>query len=100
MSVPAHLLAVDVKPEDFEWTPVPARPIPDPTPVLAKPAEPPPTTPALPKMKISASPISYDELRANIFEYHDALVRVPNWQVLLEAQNLAKKQARIAARRE
>jgi hypothetical protein len=51
-------------------------------------------------MKISATPISAEQLLENLQNYYTAMEKIPNWQVLLEAENLVRKQARIAARRE
>ena len=104
MSVPQHLMAVSIKPKDYIWERIAETPAPTQTPTIqpapSVPEPAPPVTPSLPKMVISPVPISYEELRANIMEYHDKLLRVPNWQALLEAENRVRKEARKLARRE
>jgi hypothetical protein len=83
VSVPKNLSAFIGKGEDYEWTPVPAKP----------------AATVLPTMKISSEPISYEELAANLRRYADELVKVPDWQTLLEEKNQAAKLAKRDARR-
>jgi len=105
MNVPAHLSAFVGKGEDYEWTriePLPAKP----APTIAPATEPelhtvptPPVTPSLPRMVISSKPISYEELAGNLRRYADELVKVPDWQTLLEEKNQAVKLAKREAKR-
>jgi len=103
-----NLGSLNMKFSDYEWTPVAEAPLE----TLAKPARrsvpgPTPTvgplplaTPKLPTMKIVPGPISAEELVKNLNAYWDAVTKIPDWQTLLDAENLAKKKARKAARRE
>ncbi len=97
---PAKLLpnfgSVNVKFADYIWYPVAEAPVE--TPVVPAPALLP--TSALPKFKPSPTPISGDELLKNLENHYAEMQKIPNCQVLLEAENLARKQARIAERRQ
>jgi hypothetical protein len=97
MSVP--LLAVDVKHSDYEWT----APMPEPEKlqIVQPPTQPvlEPTTPSLPRMRIVPGPISYEDLAANVREYDEALMKLPNWQELLAAKSREIQEARREARR-
>ena len=98
-------MAVSIKPEDYIWERITETPKPTPTPTIqpAPPVpEPAPTpaTPSLPKFIPSRTPVSADELLKNLENYYSEVRKIPNWEVLLEAENLAKKEARRLARRE
>ncbi len=99
-----NLGSLNVKFSDFEWSPVAE--IPEPTQTPAKPTPPPvvvppaPATPALPRMKISATPIGADELVKNLNSYYSELEKIPGWQTLLAEESRKIKKASIAARRE
>jgi hypothetical protein len=100
MSIPKNLYAFDGRIQDFEWTPIAETPAPQtvqPTPPVA-PEPPTPTPPSLPRMKISSKPISYEELAGNLRRYAEELVKVPDWQSLLEEKNKAAKLARREAK--
>jgi hypothetical protein len=88
--------SLNVKFADYIWYPAAEAPVE--TPVVPAPA--PLPTPTLPKFKPSPTLISADELLKNLENHYAQMQKIPNWQALLEAENLAKKQARIAARRE
>ncbi len=97
--LPGILAAFPGKYADYTWheiEPMPAKPEPTVQPTVA----PEPPTPTLPRMKISAQSISAEELIANMRQYTDELVKVPNWQELLAVENRARKEARKAARRQ
>jgi hypothetical protein len=53
----------------------------------------------LPRMKISSVPISFEELAANIREYDEQLLKLPNWQEVLAEKSRVALEARRLARR-
>jgi hypothetical protein len=94
---PKNLYAFDGRIQDFEWTPL------EPVPAKLAPVKPElhsslPTPPSLPRMKISATPISAEELVKNLSDYYAQMERVPGWQELLAEENRKTKEAIRLAR--